>query len=151
MSEKASVLVAEAKKWASRYGPYANGEEGAVLTVPLRVRAAWESNDADGFADMFTENGSLLVGDQQLKGREEIRSYMAAAFKGGLKGTRVAEEPVEIRSLSGDVALAVTEGGILETGDTEPPPERLARSTWVIIKQAGDWRLFSLQSSPVTG
>ena len=151
MSEKASSLVAEAKKWASHYGSYANGEEGAVLTVPLRVRAAWDSNDADGFADMFMETGSLLVGDSQLRGREEIRSYMAAAFKGGLKGTRVTEDPVEIRPLSGDVALAVTEGGILDPGQTELAPDRVARSTWVIVKQAGDWRLFSMQSSPVTG
>ena len=73
MSGKASSLVAGAKQWASLYGDYANGKEGAVLTVPLRLRAAWESNDADALADVFIENGSMLIGDEQLKGREEIR------------------------------------------------------------------------------
>lgn len=151
MPGKASSLVSKAKKWASYYGRFPNGEEGAVLSVPLRVRAAWENNDADALADVFTENGSLLMGDEQLRGREEIRSYMAKAFSGEYRGVRVVEEPIEIKFLSGDVAMAISEGGTLAPGETEPAPEREMRTTWVIVKQNGEWRLLSHQGSPVKG
>jgi hypothetical protein len=58
MSDDAATLVAQAKQWASQYGDYSNGEKGAAYTAPLRVRAAWEANDPDAFAEMFIENGS---------------------------------------------------------------------------------------------
>jgi uncharacterized protein (TIGR02246 family) len=151
VSKGASTLVAEAKKWASYYGSFANGEEGAVLTVPLRIRAAWDSNDPDAFTDNFAENGSLLIGDNQLNGHDEIRSYMTEAFQGGLQGTHRTEEPVEIRPISGNVALAVTEGGIIKAGANGLAPEDAVRSSWIIVKQDGNWKLFSLQSSPVKG
>src|SRR3954470_7511771 len=55
MSEKASSLVAQAKQWATYYGKFTQGEESAALTAPLRARAAWDANDADAFAGVFTE------------------------------------------------------------------------------------------------
>lgn len=81
-----------------------------VLTVPLR--AAWDDNDADVFADVFAENGSLL-GDDPLQQGEEIRAHRTEQFAGPLRGTRVSDEPVEIRSIADGVAVAVMEGGIV--------------------------------------
>lgn len=151
MPSKAAQLVAQAKEWASQYGPYANGPEGAVLTVPLRVKAAWNNNDADAIAALFTDNGSMLVGDDQLKGREEIRSYLTTAFQGPFQATQLAEEPLEIRFLTPTVAFAVTQGGLLFDGESKVAPEREVRTTWIITKQDGDWRLVSHQSSPIRG
>ncbi|OLB81268.1 MAG: DUF4440 domain-containing protein [Actinobacteria bacterium 13_2_20CM_2_71_6] len=151
MSSDAAKLVAQAKEWAGHYGKYSNGVEGAVLTVPLRIRAAWDRNDADAFADVFTDEGSMLVGDNQLTSRDQIRSYMTGAFAGPFQGSRLVDEPVDIRLLTDHVALAVTEGGVVYAGETEPSPDRMARSTWVASRRGGDWRLVSYQSSPVTG
>jgi uncharacterized protein (TIGR02246 family) len=151
MSKDAATLVTEAKQWASQYGDYSNGEKGAAFTAPLRVRAAWEANDADAFAEMFTENGSMLVGDLQLMNREEIRSYMADAFSGGYRGSRLTEEPQEIRMLTGTVALAVTEGGVLRAGQETLESTELVRGVWVIVKQGGDWRVASRQDCPIKG
>lgn len=151
MSTKASSLVAQAKQWASYYGDYSNGEEGAVLTAPLRIRAAWAANDADAFAEMFVENGSMLVGDKQLMSREEIREYMAEAFSDPYKGAQLREDPVEIRLLSPDVAVAITEGGILGADATELAEEDVVRAFWVIAKRDGDWRVVSHQTSPIKG
>jgi uncharacterized protein (TIGR02246 family) len=151
MTERAASLVAGAKQWASYYGGYPNGEEGAVLTAPLRIRAAWDANDANAFADMFIENGSMLVGDNQLTSREQIRSYFAEAFGGGYKGSRLTEEPREIRLLSDTVAVAITEGGIIRDGAQSLAAGDELRTMWVIVKREGDWRVASRQSSPVTG
>lgn len=151
MPGKASQLVAQAKEWATYYGKFTVGEEAAVLSVPLRVRAAWDRNDADEVAQVFVENGSYLAGDEQLTSREQIREYLAAAFTGPYRGSRVTEEPVEIRLIAADTALAITEGGVLYEGETELPANRRVRTMWVITKQDGDWRLVSHQSSPVSG
>jgi uncharacterized protein (TIGR02246 family) len=151
MTNEAAALVAGAKQWASYYGDFPNGEEGAVLTAPLRIRAAWAANDADAFADMFIENGSMLVGDRQLMNREEIRSYMADAFGGGYGGSRLSEEPREIRLLSDSVAVAITEGGIIRSGEETFAPKDEVRTMWVLVKHEGYWRVASHQTSPIKG
>ncbi|GLW05799.1 hypothetical protein Misp01_09290 [Microtetraspora sp. NBRC 13810] len=151
MTNNAASLVTQAKQWATYYGDYPNGKEGAVLTVPLRVRAAVDSNDADGLAEVFTEDGSLLIGDTQLRGRDEIKSYMADAFAGSYKGTRLSEVPLEIRSIADDVAMAITQGGYMLPGESTVAPERQMRTMYVIVKREGQWRLFSQQSSPLGG
>jgi len=151
MTERAASLVQSAKQWATYYGEFPNGEKGAAFTAALRVRAAWDANDADAFADMFVENGSMLVGDRQLMNREEIRSYMAEAFSGGYQGTKLTEEPIEIRLLTDSVALAVTDGGIVAPGADSVAPGDLVRGTWIILKTGGDWRIVSRQTSPIKG
>ena len=56
------------------YGPFTSEQEKEALSVPLRLVAAWAHNDADGVADVFTEDGILILpGDVYKKGREEIR------------------------------------------------------------------------------
>jgi uncharacterized protein (TIGR02246 family) len=151
MSKEAASLVAGAKQWAKNYGNYPNGEEGHVLTAPLRVRAAWAANDADAFADMFIDNGSMLVGDNQLTSREEIRSYMKDAFDGGFRGSQLVEEPREIRLLTDSVAVAIMEGGIVRDGRESVDPNDEARSMFVLVKRDGDWRVAVRQSSPIKG
>jgi uncharacterized protein (TIGR02246 family) len=148
---KAASLVAQAKQWAGYYGRFPNGEQGAVYTVPLRLRGAWDAGDADALADLFTEDGSMLVGDDQLLSREEIRSYLKESFAKQHKGSRLTDEPVEIKFLAEGVALAITKGGVLAEGQSELTPEQEVRATWVVRKQDGDWKLVSHQTSPIKG
>lgn len=151
MTSNAGALVAGAKEWASRYGDFANGEEGAALTAVLRVQAAWEANDAAALAAMFLGNGSLLLGDAQFTDPEGIRGYLAEAFAGGWKGSKLVASPVEVRVLGAGVALAVTEGGIARPGAESVERADAARLMWVLARRDGDWRVQSLQSSPVGG
>jgi len=151
MSEMASKLVAGAKEWASKYGDFTQGEEAAAYTVPLRVIGAWDRNDADGVAEVFIENGSWLAGDEQLNGREAIRTYLSEVFAGPYLGSRSVEKPVKIKLLTDDVALAVTDGGVLYKGEDELPVEREMRATWIMVKRDGDWHGVSYQSSPIKG
>jgi uncharacterized protein (TIGR02246 family) len=134
------------------YGPFADTDEKAVLTVPQRIQAAWERNDAHMFADIFTQNGSLLMRDDQLTSRAQIRAYMAAGFQGPYRGARVTGWPLFIRFISADVAMVVTQGGILLAGETLVAPAREIRATWVVVREPdGQLRLLSHQSSPIRG
>ncbi|MDG4766929.1 SgcJ/EcaC family oxidoreductase [Solwaraspora sp. WMMD406] len=149
MSGTAASLVDQAKKWAGHYGAFPNGAEGAALSAPLRLRAAWDDNDADAFADVFIENGSLLVGDEQLDGREAIRTFMAEQFQGVYKGARLVEEPVDVRFVTPEVATVITQSAVVLAGESEPPPQREARAMWVLVLRDGVWMVASQQTSPI--
>ncbi|MBO1413350.1 SgcJ/EcaC family oxidoreductase [Streptomyces sp. FH025] len=131
------------------YGEFTSEREKDVLSVPLRLVAAWAHNDAEGVADSFTEDGILILpGDVLKRGREEIRVFMAAAYAGPFKGTGVTGAPVDVRFASDDVALIRTHGGILAPGETEIAEELAVRSTWVVVRTDGEWRLAAYQNSP---
>jgi uncharacterized protein (TIGR02246 family) len=147
-----TTTVAAADKQAqldAYYGQFTTAKEKEALSVPLRLVAAWARNDAAGVADVFTEDGILILpGDVYKRGREEIRSFLAAAYAGPFKGTNVTGRPVDVRFVSDDVALLRTHGGLVAPGETEIAPELAVRSTWVTVKQDGQWRLAGYQNSP---
>ncbi|OKI23472.1 DUF4440 domain-containing protein [Nocardiopsis sp. TSRI0078] len=133
----------------SYYGPFTSEREKEALSVPLRLVAAWAENDGDKVAETFTEDGVMILpGDVYKKNREEIRAFMSAAYAGPFKGTGVTGRPVDVRFASDDVALLRTHGGILAPGKTEIDPELAVRSTWVLVKRDGEWKLAAYQNSP---
>ncbi|MCC8251494.1 SgcJ/EcaC family oxidoreductase [Saccharothrix luteola] len=145
----ATATTDRAAQLNAYYGPFTSEKEKEVLSVPLRLVAAWAENDANGVADVFTEDGILILpGDVFKKGRDEIRSFMKAAYAGPFKGSGVTGNPVDVRFYADDVALLRTHGGILAPGETEIAPELAVRSTWVCVKRDGTWLLAGYQNSP---
>jgi uncharacterized protein (TIGR02246 family) len=151
MSEKASLLVAEVERWATDYGGHTLGDEGTALTVALRFRGAWDSNDPAAVAEVFAEDGVMVIGDLALAGPQEIAAYLEEVFAGGYRGSTLVEQPVEVRVIAPGVGLAVLEGGVLLPGETEVPPERVMRSTYVAVRRNGEWTLLNQQTSPMRG
>ncbi|MEJ2885803.1 SgcJ/EcaC family oxidoreductase [Actinomycetospora aeridis] len=150
MTTSASTLVDQAKHWADRYSGYTTGDEGAALTVPLRARVAWDEGDADAFADLFTDDGSMLIADDQLRGRDQIRAYAAEQFAGDLAGTVLVEEPTEIRTVAEGVTVAITTGGVTRPGVELTDGEKV-RASYVLVRRDGVWKLLSHQTSPIQG
>jgi uncharacterized protein (TIGR02246 family) len=151
MESKSATLVDEAKKWAKNYGAFAHGPESAALSAALRVRGAWDKNDAAGVADAFTDNGSMLLGDEQMRGAAAIKEYLEAAFAGGLAGSRIEDSPDEVFFLNPDTALIVSVGGVLAAGEQTLAENKAQRITWVVVRRHGEWKLLSYQSSPIKG
>jgi uncharacterized protein (TIGR02246 family) len=145
----ASALAERAPDLDAYYGDFTSEREKAALSVPLRLVAAWAKNDAAGVANVFTEDGAMILpGDVYKKGRDEIHAFLAAAYAGPFKGTGVTGRPVDVRFVSDDVALLRTHGGILAPGETEIAPELAVRSTWITVKRDGQWQLAAYQNSP---
>lgn len=136
---------------ATYYRQFTAPDEKAALTVPMRIQAAWKTNDADTFASVFADNGSLLMRDEQLTSREQIRAYMRAGFDGALAGAHVKGWPLQVTFLAEDTAMVITQGGIILDGETETAPERQIRATWIVVERDGEWSLLSHQSSPIRG
>ncbi|HXA34065.1 MAG TPA: SgcJ/EcaC family oxidoreductase [Acidimicrobiales bacterium] len=120
----------------------------SVLSVIKSVYGAWAAGDADAFAQLYTDDATVVQPGIHKKNKEDIRTTMAAGFAGPLKGSRVLDEPQSVRFLGSDTAVVITEGGILMAGQTELPAERWVRATWVLTKQDERWHVAAYQNSP---
>jgi len=57
---------------------------------------------------------------------------------------------VDVRFLTGDTAIVVSEDGIIFPGQDAVASERLVRATWVLVRRDGGWRIASYHNSPAS-
>jgi len=62
----------------------------------------------------------------------------------------VAARPVDVRFLTGDTAIVVSEDGIIFPGQDAVASERPVRATWVLVRRDGGWRIASYHNSPAS-
>ena len=116
-----------------------NADQHAVLDVLKGVYEAWEANDAEAFVADYFDDASVVQPGVYRKNRQEIQSSMAGAFAGPLKGSRVIDQPQDVRFLSEDAAIVISEGGILFPGQDSVSSEGRVRATWVLAKRDNRW------------
>lgn len=116
--------------------------------LPRRIIEAWAAHDAKAFADVFTDDGTMVLPGVMCVGGDQIRDFMGNAFQGPFKGTRVSGTPVSARALGSDAAVLVTHGGVLAPGDEEVSETRAVRACWVATRTEDGWRLAAYQNSP---
>lgn len=124
-------------------------DDAVLRQVPEHTTKAWASHDANAFAEVFTKDTKVVIAGTYLRGRDEVRSYMSAAFSGPLKGTAVISAPVSAEYLGAEVGLVITEGGVLLPGETSISAERAIRGTWVLALEDEEWRIRAYHSSPI--
>ncbi|MFV2104747.1 SgcJ/EcaC family oxidoreductase [Micromonospora sp. LOL_024] len=123
-------------------------DQAGVAALPGRIVSAWAQHDADAFGAVFVEDGTMILPDLYLKGRDAIVAFMRDAFAGPYQGTTVTGQPIDVRILNGDVAVVLTEGGVLLSGENKVAPERAIRACWLMVKGDGGWQLAAYQNSP---
>jgi uncharacterized protein (TIGR02246 family) len=116
-------------------------DQQAVLDVLQGVYKAWEANDAEAFVADYLNDASVVQPGVYKKDRQQIQSSMAGAFAGPLKGSRVIDQPQDVRLLSKDTAIVISEGGIVFPGQNAVPSEAMVRATWVLAKRDGRWSI----------
>lgn len=127
-----------------------SAEQAAVYALPGRIVAAWAKHDGTAFAEVFTEDGTMVLpGNAPISGRDKIAEFMSAAFAGPYQGTQVFGEPVSGKFLGPDAAVLITRGGVLQSGETEVAPERAVHAMWVAAKRDGEWQLAAYENTPV--
>jgi uncharacterized protein (TIGR02246 family) len=124
-----------------------NAEDRAAITaVPARMVAAWAAHDAETFADLFTEDGTLLLPGVYQRGRSAIQGFMASAYAGPYRGTTVTGQPIEIKPLAPGVVAVITEGGVIAAGQAGLSPSDAIRATWTLVQRDGRWLLAIYQN-----
>jgi uncharacterized protein (TIGR02246 family) len=127
-----------------------DGERAALRAVLQRQLKAWERNDPDAFAALFTRRTQFVIGDGTLlRSRAELRAYMREGFEHFLKGARAEAPIIGIRFLAPDVAVVHTRGGLLLPGDAEVPAERRGIQVNVMTKRQGAWRIAVYQNTRI--
>jgi uncharacterized protein (TIGR02246 family) len=128
-------------------GPSAD-EQAAIAAVPARMVAAWAAHDAVAFADLFIEDGTMLLPGVYQRGRDRIRDFMASGYAGRYKDTTVTGKPIEIKPLGPGVVALLTEGGVIPAGASELRPQDAIRASWILVRRDGEWRLAVYHNCP---
>lgn len=121
-------------------------DRDAVLTVLRELTDAWSRNDADAYGALFTDDASYttFVGSIYL-GRAAIVESHRALFGKYLKGTRLADEVLDVRFPTGDTAVVVSRG---DTYKGTPPKVLRKSQTYLLTRQAdGAWRVAAFQNT----
>jgi uncharacterized protein (TIGR02246 family) len=123
-------------------------DQAAIAAVPARMVAAWQAHDADAFADLFAEDGTMILPGLIRTGREEIRDFMARAYQGPYRGTTVTGRPIEIKPLAAGAVAVLTEGGVIAPGAAGLADADAIRASWILVKRDGQWVLAVYQNCP---
>jgi len=114
-------------------------DQQAVLDVLKGVYEAWEANDAEAVVADYLDDASVVQPGVYKRNREVTQSSMASGFAGPLKGSRVIDQPHDVRFLNEDTAIVISSGGIVFPGQNAVPSEGTVRATWVLSKRDGRW------------
>jgi uncharacterized protein (TIGR02246 family) len=125
-----------------------NSEQAAIAALTQRMVTGWAYGEAETIADLFVDDGTLILPGVFCNGREEIRDYFVKAFEGRYKGTQVTGKPISIRALDTDTAILLSYGGVLESGETEVSDSGAIRASWLCVRRDGQWKLAAYQNSP---
>jgi uncharacterized protein (TIGR02246 family) len=123
-------------------------DEKAIREAIDRVYTAWADNDADAFVAPYGREATATLPGTFLANREEIRSNMAKAFAGELKGSRAVHDVQSVRFLEPSIAIVLSRSGIVFTGSDGEASGTGARDTWLLRRDAEEWLVEAFQSSP---
>jgi uncharacterized protein (TIGR02246 family) len=119
-----------------------------VTDLYLRLLEAWNRQDAAGFADLFSEDASVVGFDgSQMKGRTEIETTLKGIFASHRTARYVAIVR-EIRPLATSVAFLRANVGMVPPGQTELSPAVNAIQSVVTVGESDEMRVALLQNTP---
>jgi uncharacterized protein (TIGR02246 family) len=125
----------------------ADGDRG-VRDALSDLFTAWEENDAEAFASLYTDDASVILPGRYLKNRDELRSTMLAAFAGPLRGSTRAVDLDTVRLLGPDAAVVAGRSVVVPEGEERPPSDRWSSSTWVLTRRQDHWLIAAYHEAP---
>jgi uncharacterized protein (TIGR02246 family) len=126
----------------------------SVEDALTRLAVAWNDGDATAYADLFTPDATYVIFDGTVvRGRTAIEEGHRALFAGPLRGFRMEppEATVPVRYLGADVAHVLAVGGTRPPGQEEMPAERTSVVSFVLVRDADDWKIAAFQNTRARG
>jgi uncharacterized protein (TIGR02246 family) len=124
------------------------GDVQAVRAVIDAVSEAWAAGDAEAFVGHYAEEATAVLPGFALLSRAVIRTAMAAAFAGQLKGTRRVHRVQGVRFLDDATALVITRSATVPAGDADPAADAWSIATWALSGRSGRWLVEAYHDCP---
>jgi uncharacterized protein (TIGR02246 family) len=125
-------------------------ERIAIRSLMQQLMDRWAAGDAEGYAQLFTKDAPYVAFDGTVQnGQAGIMAAHRPLFEKWLKNSRLIGDISEIRFLTPDVALVLTQGNTIPAGQETPSSSRESIQTLVAVKQKGEWRFASFHNTRV--
>lgn len=122
--------------------------DSAIRAVFREVASAWEDGDTDAFVAWYADDATAILPGFYLPGKDAIRTSMAEAFAGPLKGSRRMHRVRSIRHLGDGTAIVISDSTTVFPGAAGPGAERRERATWVLSRHDGRWLIEAYHGCP---
>ena len=123
-----------------------NDDRTAVMLLVYALEDAWARHDADAYGALFTSDATYTTFlGTRYRGRAEIVESHRALFARPLRGTRIANDILDVRFYGPDTAVLTSSGDTYKGGR----PERLGKvQTYTIVRRPdGAWRIAAFQNT----
>ncbi|MCT2546605.1 MULTISPECIES: SgcJ/EcaC family oxidoreductase [Streptomyces] len=121
-------------------------ETAEVRAVIASLIDAWQRHDAQAYGARFTVDATYItfVGTYY-QGRADIVESHRTLFEKHLKGTRLADEVLDIRFHGPDTAVVTGRGDTYKGGR----PQKLTKiQTYTLVREAdGEWRIAAFHNT----
>ncbi|HEX3269497.1 MAG TPA: SgcJ/EcaC family oxidoreductase [Ktedonobacterales bacterium] len=121
-------------------------DRAAVTAVIASLLDAWARHDADAFGALFTDNATYItwLGTYSC-GRREIAESHRALWTKFLKGTRLADQILDVRLVGPDTAVVTSRG---DTYKRKRPKKLTKVQTYTLVHESdGHWRIAAFQNT----
>ncbi|MFG1797463.1 SgcJ/EcaC family oxidoreductase [Nocardia sp. NPDC049149] len=118
-----------------------------IAAVFAQLVEAWDRGDADAYGAVFTEDATYTAWFGALyQGRADIVESHRALFGSFLKGTKMADDVVDIRFYGPDTAVLNSRGDIYK-GKPKPGEKLTKVQTYTLVRQDGRWLIAAFQNT----
>jgi uncharacterized protein (TIGR02246 family) len=119
-----------------------------VRALHAKLLGAWNRRDAETYAGLFTEIGTLVGFDgSSIEGRQAIAEHLEPIFADHQTATYVSKVR-DVRFLSDEVALLRAVAGMIPPGQPDLNPALNAVQSMLAVLESGHWRVAHFQSTP---
>ena len=127
-----------------------SADEQLIRELATQFERAWNSHDMTLIGSITTEDVDFVnVAGLHWKGRAEVIREHAERHKVRFKNSVWTTEHVTVQFLSTDIALVhidwQTRGDL--DFDLKPWPPRKGLFSWLVVKNAGSWRIRAVQNT----
>lgn len=151
-----TATVAEGESVSLTHGGGLGAQRQEITDAVAALDAAWNAGDANAYAAVFAADARLIAPTGALfPSRDAVRALHVGLFAGPFRGSSRATTSLEIRFLTGTIAVAdrvgdVTNYAFLPPGVTPTVPGVLRqRERQVFEKRDGTWTVTFAQLTSV--
>jgi uncharacterized protein (TIGR02246 family) len=121
-------------------------DRAAVTAVIASLLDAWARHDADAYGALFTDDATYVTWlGTYFRGRREITESHRALWAKFLKGSRLADQILDVRLVGPDAAIVTSRG---DTYKRKRPKKLTKVQTYTLVREHdGQWRIAAFQNT----